>query len=307
VSPPIWRGHLHLSAPELRERHPELVPRSDLWRAYSIDLERLDHDEKVAVMWSYTEQVDLLRGHFRDAFAALAELDNQTILRRLLRQDLSLQIPLRERVADFEAREFRRPTVGVHVRYTDHRVRLSALLRRLNGLLRRTPGLQIFLATDNRQIERLFEANYPSVITTPHWYPPTAGRPLHTRGQPPDPIERGAEALIDLFLLAACDYLIFDPSSSFGAVAALLSDAPPERVIHLSSQGKRPLLLRRYSYHLWIRTGLFNWGLDGLAAAWRLTTRRLRRPGPAEPGPAGIGEPHSRERLDGGREEAGRI
>jgi hypothetical protein len=316
VTPPIWRGHLHESAPDLRERHPEFARGTDLWRVFSIDLERLDYDETVAVMWTYVAQMDPLRRHFRGAFAPFAELDNETILRRLLRQDLRLQPSLKERVERFEYSAFRRPTVGVHVRYTDHRARLGALLSRLNRLLRRAPDLQIFLATDNRQIKRLFEANYPSVISTPHWYPPTAGRPLHTRREPPDPIERGAEALIDLYLLAACDYLIFDPSSSFGEVAALLSEAPPEHVIRLASRGKQPLppdwmtspgqvarwekgwrLVQGYSYHLWIRTGLFNWGLDCLAGLWRLTTWRLR--------PSGSAEAHLRERRDGDCDRGG--
>jgi hypothetical protein len=306
VNPSVWRGRLHEAAADLRAQYRGPARSRDLWQEFSIDLRRLDYDEELAVMWLYTERIDVLRDHFTGAFAALAKIDNPTILRQLFRENLALHPRLEERVARFERAAFRRPTVGVHVRYTDHRARLGALLWLLNGLLRRAPGLQIFLATDNRQIERLFETSYPSVITTPHWYPPTAGRPLHTRGQRPDPIERGAEALIDLYLLAACDYLIVDPGSSFGQLALLLSEAPAANVFRVRSRGKPSATMRRWSYHFWLRTGLFDWGLGGLAGVWRQTTRHLGRSGPAEPTPGGIEGAQSGERPDGDRGRVGR-
>ncbi len=287
VSPQVWRGRLHESAAELRADYQGPVRGGEIWREFSIDPERLHCDEDVAVMWLHNEQVELLRPHFSGAFAAFAEADSRTILRRLIRENLSLHPRLQERVAQFERYAFRRPTVGVHVRYSDYRAGLGMILWRLNRLLRREPGLQVFLATDNERVKRLFEASYPSVITAPHWYPPIAGLPLHTGRQRPDPVELGAEALVDLYLLAACDYLIVDPGSSFGRVATLLTDAPAANVFKVLTRGKPRARWRRRSYRVWLRTGLFTWGLDSLARAWRLTTRHLRRPGRVASTPAG--------------------
>ena len=113
----------------MRRRHLGYARGRGIWRQFSIDLERLDQDEELAVIWLYAEQVDLLRRHFVGPFAGFAEADSATILRRVIRENLfSLQPHLRQRVAEFERAAFRRPTVGVHVRYTDYRARLGAIL-----------------------------------------------------------------------------------------------------------------------------------------------------------------------------------
>ena len=289
VSPPIWRGNLHASAYEMRQRYLGDARGRGIWRQFSIDLERLDQDEELAVIWLYAEQVDLLRRHFVGPFAGFAEADSATILRRAIRENLSLQPHLRQRVAEFERAAFRRPTVGVHVRYTDYRAGLGAILWRLARLLRREPGLQVFLATDNQRIKRLFETVFPSVISTPHWYPAWTGRPLHKGSRRPDPIERGAEALVDLYLLAACDYLIVDRGSSFGHVAALLSEAPAANVFNVPSLGKPPTPVLRWSYRLWLYTGMYHWVLGGFAGLWWLMGR-MRPSGPA----GALPEPRSR-------------
>jgi hypothetical protein len=284
VSPPIWRGHLHESVRDLRSRYDDRRRRNvdDIWLEFSIDPGRLDYDTEVAVLWVHTAQGDRSRPHLADALAAFADADNDTILRQLLRDNLRLHPRLQERVAEFERRAFRRPTVGVHVRYTDYRASLGAILWRLRRLVRREPGLQVFLATDNERIKRLFEIAYPSVITAPHWYPAKAGRSLHRSLGRPDPTERGAEALVDLYLLAACDYLIVDPGSSFGRVATLLSQAQGTNVFSVFSRGDLPPLVHRWSYRvmrlwgypLWLHSGMFDWGLGGLTKLWRLATRR---------------------------------
>jgi hypothetical protein len=283
VSPPIWSGHLGESVGAMRLRY-DLRRRGidEVRRELSIDPGRLDYDAEVAVIWVHRAQVERLRGHFSGALGAFADADGDRILRQLLRDQLRLHPRLQERVARFERSRFRRPTVGVHVRYTDYRASLGAILWRLRWLLRCEPGLQPFLATDNERIKRLFETAFPSVITAPHWYPAKAGRSLHRSRERPDPTERGAEALVDLYLLAACDYLIVDPGSSFGRVAMLLSQAPAARLFSVVNRSDLPPLLHRWSYRLmhrwgyplWLHSGVFDWGLGGLTALWRRAARR---------------------------------
>ena len=149
----------------------------------------------------------------------------------------------------------------MHVRYADHRVSLLAILDKLNMLLRHEPGLQVFLATDNIQIKKMFEENYPGVITTPHWYPKPGSR-LHNNQDCPDPLEGGIEALVDLYLLAECTYLIIDTSSSFSYVARLLTKAPDSNIFDVKRGGKLPAPLRRLTWKIMVRLGLFSWGLD---------------------------------------------
>ena len=100
----------------------------------------------------------------------------------------------------------------MYVRYSDYRVRLFAIIKQLNALLKRKPDLQIFLATDNIEIKKMFEANFPGVVSAPHWYA-KPGSPIHVDRTRPDRTETAIEALVDLYLLANCDHLIFDGSS----------------------------------------------------------------------------------------------
>ena len=99
----------------------------------------------------------------------------------LFREELVLHPLLQERVDQFLQHDISgRRTIGVHVRYSDHYVRLWAILKKLNSLLQQDPELQVFLSTDNIEVKHMFERNYPGTITAPHWYPARAGLPIHT-------------------------------------------------------------------------------------------------------------------------------
>lgn len=258
VRPSVWRGHLRERAENMRKPYRGHV---EFWQHTSIDLARLDYQEDVLVMWAFHEKVDLLRNHFTGAFQEFSQTSTKAILRKLLREDLILQPWIRARVEQFKRDNFRQKTVGVHVRYTDHRVRLWAILQKLHLLLKREPELQIFLATDNIQITILFEENFPGTISTPHAYP-APGFCLHGRQQCPDLVEHGVEALVDLYLLAECEYLIVDTSSSFAHMATLLTKTPDSRVFDVKQGGKYPVRLRHFTWQMMLRLGLFSWGLD---------------------------------------------
>ena len=72
----------------------------------------------------------------------------------------------------------------------------------------------------------------------------------------------GIEALTDLYLLAECDDLIVDTSSSFSAVATLLTDAPAARVFDLKRRGKLSPRLRKWTGRLALLLGMDSWGLS---------------------------------------------
>jgi hypothetical protein len=104
----------------------------------------------------------------------------------------------------------------------------------------------------------MFENEFDRVISTPHWYSDTPGRPLHSGGYRPDPKAAGAEALIDLYLLAECDHLIVDTSSSFAYVATLLAESST-RVVDTKRRDKLPPRLRRMSTVLMNRSRFHSW------------------------------------------------
>jgi hypothetical protein len=81
------------------------------------------------------------------------------------------------------------------------------------------------------------------------------------------------EALIDLYLLAECDYLILDTSSSFSYVARLLASAPARHIVDVSRGQKGFPQVRRLMWRVWLRMGLFTWGLSALRRWTRLRQR----------------------------------
>jgi nodulation protein Z len=268
VAPAIWRGHLRDSASQMRNWFGDSL-NSETWRDFSIDLARLEYQEDVVVLWTYNDKIDLLRNHFRGPFKNLAQASTSAILRRLLREDLVPVPRIRQRIDDFKKKHFNNRTVGVHVRYTDYRTPLFATLSTLNALLQRERDLQVFLCTDNIKIKELFEQVYPNVITAPHWYSSTAGLPLHTNKQRRDPLENGVEALVDLYLLAGCDYFILDTSSHFARVATLLTNTQDSNIIDLLRRGKPSSrggwVVYRWSHRLRLKFGFYSWGLSTLA------------------------------------------
>jgi hypothetical protein len=204
----------------------------------------LSYKADVAVLWTYSAKVDSLRRHFLGEFAELSWMSTTEILRTLLTQDLVLHPGIQARVDAFRARHLHGRTVGVHLRLSDRRIRVRALLDALDALLDREPDLKIFAATDNIEAKTMLEQRYRSVITTPHWYP-APGKRLHNNPQGPDPAESGVEALVDLYLLGGCDYLIGDTTSSFTRVAGLLMAAPDGKIIDVKPRQKRHIRLRR--------------------------------------------------------------
>ena len=235
IYPAVWRGRMHEQAIRVASDHgynPDQIRRN-----LSIDISRLDYTEDLVVLVAYSSRLESLRPHFHGAFQELAEMPGHDLLAKLLRDDLILHPKIRTRVENFKREKFAPRTVGVHIRYSDYRVRVLAIIKQLNALLAREPNLQIFLATDNVEIEKLFASNYPGVITTPHWYA-KPGIAIHTSSARPEVAESTVEALIDMYLLAECDYLIFDGSSSFARIASLLSKAAAGNQVNVANTGK---------------------------------------------------------------------
>ena len=131
------------------------------------------------------------------------------------------------------------------------------MLNKLDMLMKTEPELQIFVATDNLMVKKLFEGKYKSVIATQHWYP-TPGSRIHQNPSCPDQLENGIEALVDLYVLAECDYLIIDTSSMFSYLAALLTHAPDSNIFNVNPierGGKGYTITKRIIWRLMYRLG----------------------------------------------------
>ena len=95
--------------------------------------------------------------------------------------------------------------------------------------LARYRDADIFLSTDNRDVVGWFRGRYGEarVIVTDKWFA-QPGQSLHKNPLCPDGIGSAQEAVVDMGLLASCDFLITLGNSSFSIVANALSVAAPD-------------------------------------------------------------------------------
>lgn len=261
VNPLVWLGNLE--SPVGYMRAPK-QSNHDFWKKTSVDLSRIDYEEDVLVMWTYNQKLGLLRNHFAGRREDWLAMSDKAILSMLLKTELVPSLDIQERIRKFRDEHFIGKTVGVHIRYTDHQASLLSILTKLDSVLKQDREFLIFLATDNVQIKKLIEENYGNVITTPHWYPMPGAR-IHDNKACPDRLQSGIESIIDLYLLAECDYLILDTSSTFSYVARLLAKTDGPRIYDAKRSDKLTPRLRWFSWRAKLGLGVFSWGLAALS------------------------------------------
>ena len=271
VYPAGWRGHLG----ESLARMGKLLgyDTDERGRQLSIDMTSLDYDEQVLVLHGFNDRVEVLKQHHRRLLPELAQLERPQILAKLLAEEIIPAPEVRRRVDDFKRTHFAGPTVGVHIRFSDYRIRLLALLRQLNTLLKQYPDLQVFVATDNEAMLRLIQRHYSRVITVPHWFDPE-GVALHKSTANRDRTQSAIEALTDLYLLAECDYLVVDSASSFSYLASVLSKPKAGGIRDVNTGGKGYRFLgpkgnrraRKAITSLMQRTRASTWGVRAFGA-----------------------------------------
>jgi len=220
INPATWKGNL--------EEHYGILKQRGI-NDLSIDVSRDDYTEDVVVFGNYTHMTQQIRPLLARRIPRLARLDNIRLMRRVLRGGVLISSGIRREVDTFRRKYLGARTIGVHVRHTDMKIDVGQYFPIVDKLMR-WRKCDIFLSTDNRSVEELFRRRYGRVITTDKWVP-EKGKKIHLNPECPDPERAEEEALIDMFLLAGCRYLVFSPKSSFGLVASLYSDSPRYRKI----------------------------------------------------------------------------
>jgi len=248
VFPNIWAGQLHKSMSAMLSEHDPNKHRSIfIHRKYSIDVRRLDYDEDIVVFWYYTGRIRALKAHLRNSDRGFAGLDSDGIVRKVLLEQMKLGDEVRRRIDDFKsAIDWHEKVIGLHIRHTDMKTNLTHYERALRRFLQREPNAHIFLATDNRQVSDDYHNRFKNVFSTHKWFPDSFS-PMHQNSACPDRVLNGIEALVDMYLLADCDYLIYPGASTFSRLARLLSNIPDENVVDIERFNPKVRLKR------WIR------------------------------------------------------
>jgi hypothetical protein len=246
VDPPIWIERLDLEVSDLIEATDPADHNAVAgWRKYSTDLTRLDQPERVLVFWSYTEHIRLIRRHFAGPWKDWSRLSDDAIVAKVLRDRLLLSAAIRAQVDAFKEKHFGGETIGVHVRYMDRRTSIADFLKRLDRVTSARPEAAIFLATDNKRAELTIRDRYRRVIASPKWFP-EGGVSMHQNSECPDRLTNAVEALVDMYLLAECDWLIFPGSSTFSRIASLVGTMPRSQVIDIERFNPRVRAKRLY-------------------------------------------------------------
>jgi hypothetical protein len=247
VQPSIWNNQLHRSMSSMISEYDPNKHRSIfIHRKYSVDVRKLEYDEDILVFWYYTGRIHALRGHLQNPKYGFAELKTAQIIRKVLREQMPLNDDIQQRISDFKAKNWHDVVIGLHIRYTDMRTNLAHYERALRRFLQREPNAHIFLATDNKQINQEYHQRYKNIFSTSKWYPDDLS-PMHRSSSCSDKVLNGIEALVDMYLLADCNYLIYPSGSTFSQVARLLSKMPSENVVDIERFNPRVRLKR------WIR------------------------------------------------------
>jgi hypothetical protein len=155
------------------------------------------------------------------------------ILRHHIRPSAAIAAALSPQLARLEAV---RPVVGVHVRASNEHFRarqappVAAYVRAVRTAMRKVHANGVFLATDNSAVQDIFVREFGAgcVFWTDKWLPEPGGA-IHLDGTCPDRRQAAYDALIDMLLLAAADFLVTFQSSSFSIAARLFSETPESR------------------------------------------------------------------------------
>jgi hypothetical protein len=246
VVPAIWSGRL--------DQHPVQVLwehfRDDynnpfIYHKLCIDLARPEVDQELAVFWSYLPKMARIRRHMSRApqFHGKRSDDvTRLVLSRYFRPNERIG---REVDKLFVGRRGR--IIGVHVRYTDRKVSLERIIAAVARLKKRVPDAAIFLATDNQGVQDFFQREFSNLLVIEKVLGNDAYS-LHEDLKMSDPQREAENALIDMWALSSCDWLVHSRHSSFSVTAAMIGGIPRSRQIDVDRFNPRVVLKR------WVQT-----------------------------------------------------
>lgn len=246
VVPEIWQGRLGIHPTDMIEesfpgRHSD--PR--IYRKLSIDLVRPQADEQLAVFWSYLPKMARI-GRLRRHDPRFRSMGNSQVAQWALAKYFRPSPRVRNEVeAIFAGRTG--PIVGVHIRYTDRKVSLDRIFVAVQRLRRKLPEVSIFLATDNASVQAAFQKRFDRVFVIDKVLGDDDNS-LHEHVQLDDPLHEAENALIDMWALSRCDWLVHSRHSTFSVAAALIGSIPTSRQFDIDRLNGRVVAKR------WIQT-----------------------------------------------------
>jgi len=244
VFPKVWQGHLDWSVSRMMHAYdPDKHSSFRIHRKYSANLKRLDYPEDIVVLWSYTHRIQDLKSSLSRQSGNEWGGGVDDILRHLLIEYMVIRPEIKARIDAFRNKSFSDNVIGVHVRHSDRPANVDRYLDMVRRLRKNNDDAAIFVATDNQSVLSRFQSSFPKVISTDKWYP-DSGVPMHQNSSCPDAFENGVEALVDMYLLSYCQWLVYPKGSTFSYISSILSSAPKENIIDMDRYNIRVRIAR---------------------------------------------------------------
>lgn len=242
IVPDIWNRNLNQSVSRMIHKYdPKKHSSILIHRKYSVDPSCSDIQGEIAVYWSYTERIRRLGEGLSELYPESARMSKEQKLSYFIPRFLLLQDGIQNEIEKIKETVWENRVIGVHVRHTDRQISLERYKKPINRMLEKHPGAAIFLATDNPHVNEFFKSQYSHVITLEKWYPEDSSA-LHQNYTCPDKVRNGIEALVDMYLLAECDALIYPGNSTFSWISSLISKAPRQDRIDVTSRNVKVML-----------------------------------------------------------------
>lgn len=243
VAPPVWSGQMDKQPVDIiRATYPRSHRSPFVYRKLCVDLAAPDPGTPVAVFWSYLPKFPRLAARLgRDPrFAGRTE---GAITQEYLDRFFTPVAAVREAVDALFA-QIGRPTIGVHIRFTDRKAPLPRILSAIAQLRRDHPEAALFLATDSQQAEDAVRAAHPDVFTLAKTLA-ADGTALHfSQDSFADPVAEARAALADMLALSRCQWLVHSRHSTFSVSAALMGRIPADRQVDVDRRNVRVVTKR---------------------------------------------------------------
>ncbi|TRD11667.1 hypothetical protein FGU71_07160 [Erythrobacter insulae] len=230
VWPAVWSGRMALHPTDVIHReYPAHHKNPFIYRKLSIDLLRPDPPQDVAVFWSYLPKLERIRRRIA-THPDFAGRSSAQITREMLDR-FFVPRPEITGAVDQLFLNLDGPTIGVHIRFTDRKVPLHKIVKRIGALKDALPAANIFLATDSKEAQDTILDRFPHTLSIQKTLADNDAA-LHVASNKfTDPLGEARNAVIDMMALARCDCLIHSSHSTFSCTAALAGRIPRSRQI----------------------------------------------------------------------------
>lgn len=244
VHPSIWSGKLSEHPVNMIVRNfPKEHSNPFIYRKLCIPLNGTDAAENVAVFWSYLPKMARISRMLRRE-NPYSNCSMDEVTHRLLKEFFTPKEHIRSAVeAVFAGRS--RPVIGVHIRFTDRKVPLEKIEHGIRTMRARLPQSDIFLATDSSEARQFILARFDRVFENRKEFS-ASGLALHgSAANFADPQIEAENAVIDMFALANCDWLVHSRHSTYSVAASLIGNIPATHQIDVDRWNLK-VITKRY-------------------------------------------------------------